>query len=47
MMLTLATEAARKAGELLLASYGRSSLKVESKGRADYVTENYGFFDVE
>jgi len=38
-MRTLAETAARNAGEVILASFGRASLQVEKKGVADFVTE--------
>src|SRR5436190_6115976 len=38
-MITLAEEAARRAGQVLVESFGRASLQVEEKGEADFVTE--------
>ena len=38
-MITLASEAARRAGEVLMASYGSSQHRVEQKGQADFVSE--------
>ena len=38
-MITLAKEAARRAGDVLLRNFGRASLTVESKAANDFVTE--------
>lgn len=38
-MITLAVEAARRAGQVLVESFGRASLEVHEKGEADFVTE--------